>query len=144
QFRLFFLAVAGLLFTMSNSRLWACELCAIYSANSAQSDSSSGFLFTIAEQYVAQHTLQVEGHPVSGVPFYNDAFLNSSYTHIVPGYNFSSRVGVSLNAPIVYRDFHRTQQASPSGTIYDESGTLLGLGDIALIGRLGLVQQVKM
>src|SRR4051794_25872422 len=110
---------ASLLLVILTNSVSACELCAIYSANSAQAGSSSGFLFTIAEQYVAQHTLQVEGTPVTGVPFYNDAFLNSAYTHIVPGYNFSSRVGLSLNAPIIHRDFHRTQQASPSGTIYD-------------------------
>src|SRR6266481_3334803 len=89
----------------------ACELCAIYSANNAREDAGRGFLFTIAEQYVSQHNLQVEGTPVTGFPFYNAAFLDSSYTHLVPGYNFSSRIGLNLNVPIVYRDFRRTQQA---------------------------------
>src|SRR5437016_855005 len=102
-------AVLGLL---TACRMSACELCAIYGADSARANSNRGLVWTMSEQYVSQQTLQFEGNPVS-YPFFKDAFLNSSYSHIVPGYNFSSRVGVSLNAPIIYRDFRRTQQASP-------------------------------
>ena len=128
----------------------ACELCAIYSANNAREDSGRGFLFTISEQYVAASTLQYEGHSASAYDFYTPAFLNTLYTHIVPGYNFSSRFGLSLNVPIIYRDFRRKQFLNlaqfddPNGAQVDERGTLTGLGDIALITRLSLLQKVKM
>src|SRR6266853_1693713 len=59
-------------------------------ANNAREDSGRGFLLTIAEQYVAAHTLQYEGKSAENYAFYSDAFLNSSYAHVVPGYNFSS------------------------------------------------------
>jgi len=126
------------------TRAPACELCAIYSASNARADASRGFTLTLAEQYVSQHTLQLEGAPITGFPFFNAAYLDSSYAHVVPSYNFSSRFGLNLNAPIIHREFHRTQLASPSGTVYDESGSITGLGDIALIARLSLLQKVKM
>ena len=126
------------------SNLPACELCAIYSANNAREDSGRGFTFTIAEQYVSAHNLQFEGEPAIAAPFFQSAFLDSAYTHLVPGYNLSSRFGVSLNAPIIYRNFRRTQQFQPSGDIVDESGSITGLGDLALIGRLTLFRQNTM
>ncbi len=121
----------------------ACELCAIYGADNALGNSSSGFLLTLSEQYISAHSLQAEGEPFSTVPFLSQAHLDSSYTHIVPGYNFSSRVGVSLNAPLIYRDFHVTQLTTTGGTV-DEKGTIFGLGDVALIGRLKLLQKIGM
>src|ERR1041385_3491782 len=81
----------------------ACELCAIYSADSARGSLGSGFLFTVAEQYVSAHTLQALGEPFTTVPFLSRAYVDNSYTHLVPGYNFSSRVGLRLNAPIVHQ-----------------------------------------
>jgi len=124
----------------------ACELCAIYSANNAREDSGRGFLLTIAEQYVAAHTLQYEGKSAENYAFYSDAFLNSSYAHVVPGYNFSSVFGVSLNMPIIYRDFRRTAYViTDAGSApLDETGTITGLGDVALVGRLSLFQKAKM
>src|SRR2546426_1826974 len=133
---------AIVVFACFPARIYGCELCAIYSASSAQGNSSRGFLFTVAEQYVSAHALQFEGKPVV-YPFYSDAFVDSSYTHLVPGYNFSARFGLSLNAPIIYRQFRRTEQLS-SGDSVDERGTVAGLGDVALIARLGLFQRNKM
>src|SRR5580765_5127011 len=92
-------AATGLAFVVFTNSLSACELCAIYSANNAREGSSSGFLLTVAEQYVSEHTLQYEGKSASAYTFYTPAFLNSSYPHIVPGYNFSSQFGLSLNLP---------------------------------------------
>jgi len=121
----------------------ACELCAIYGADNALGNSSSGFLFTLSEQYISAHSLQAEGEAFSTVPFLSEAHLDSSYTHFVPGYNFSSRVGVSLNVPLVYRDFRRTELTTTGGSV-DEKGTLFGLGDAALIGRFNLIQNISM
>jgi hypothetical protein len=137
-------AMAMLATVASATSTSGCELCAIYSANNSRDDSGSGFTLTLSEQYVSQHNLQLDGKSITGFPFYNSAFLDSSYSHIVPSYNFCSRIGLSLNAPIIHREFHRTQQASPSGQIYDEMGSLTGLGDVALIARLNLLQKVKM
>lgn len=120
----------------------ACELCAIYGASGANGDTS-GFLFTVAEQYISAHTLQGEGKPFNAIPFLNEAYLDTLFTHLVPGYNFSSRVGLSLNAPILYRDFRRTQLLTTGGAV-DETGSITGLGDVALIGRLNLFQKNTM
>ena len=123
----------------------ACELCAIYSATGT-GQSSSGFLFTLSEQYISAHTLQGEGEPFTAIPFLSSAYLDSSFTHLVPGYNFSSRFGVSLNAPIIYRDFRRTEfLTTANGTVMvDESGSVFGLGDLALVGRWTLLQKNTM
>src|SRR5690349_2320350 len=90
------------------SPILSCELCAIYSASGAQSGATPGFRFTLAEQYVSAGTLQAEGEQFSTIPFLNQAYLNSSYTHLVPEYTFSW-FGIALNAPIIYRDFKRTE-----------------------------------
>jgi hypothetical protein len=121
----------------------ACELCAIYSANSAQGEFEPGFRFTIAEQYVSAGTLQAEGEPFSSIPFLSQAYLNSSYTHFVPEYSFSPRFGLALNAPIIYRDFRRTEILTTGATVH-ETGTLAGLGDIALVGRATIFQKTRM
>jgi len=121
----------------------ACELCAIYGADNSLGNSSSGFLLAFSEQYIQAHHLQAEGESFSTVPFLSQAHLDSSYTHIVPGYNFSSRFGVSLNAPLIYRDYHITQFTTTGGTV-DKQGTLFGLGDLALIGRVNVIQKIAM
>ena len=133
---------AGFLFLATLGTIPACELCAIYSASNDRGGGSSGFQFTIAEQYVSAHTLFFEGRSASQYTFYTPAFLDSSYIHVVPTYNFSSRFGLSLNQPIIHREFRRVEQ-QPTRDL-DESGTITGLGDLALIGRLGLLQINKM
>src|SRR5207245_9031436 len=101
-----FLAVGSLLFLVLAASAPACELGAIYSADSARSESSSGLLFTVAEQFVSSHTILAEGKSFSTAAFLQAAYLDSSITHLVPGYNFSRRFGVSLNVPLEYLRFH--------------------------------------
>src|SRR6266849_5253737 len=141
------LAVGFLLCVVLAASVRACELCAIYSADSARSEFIRGLTFTVAEMFVSSHTLQAEGGPFSTVPPFDDflhsAYLDSSITHLVPGYNFSRRFGVSLNMPLEYLRFHRVELTSTGG-IVDEAGSVSGLGDIALIGRLSLIQINKM
>src|SRR5712692_1914256 len=144
-----FLAVGSLLFVMLAASVSACELCAISSADSARSESISGLTFTVAEMFVSSHTLQAEGGPFSTVPpfdsFLHSAYLDSSITHLVPGYNFTRRFGVSLNMPIEYLRFRRAELTLTSGIgMVEEQGTVSGLGDVALIGRLSLIQINKM
>ncbi|HXJ59649.1 MAG TPA: hypothetical protein VNU68_23650, partial [Verrucomicrobiae bacterium] len=90
-----FSAVVGLALAGGTAR--ACELCAIYTATTARGESSGGFLFTISEQFIPYRTPQFYGKEVHPV---NPDFLDSSITHLVPSYNFSPRLGVSLSLPL--------------------------------------------
>jgi hypothetical protein len=108
----------------------------VYSASDARGGANEGFLFTVAEQFVPFHTLQFDGREVTGP---NPDFLDGSITHLVPGYNFSRRIGVSLNVPLVYHSFQRKDvRYSLSGppVFFTERGTELGLGDMSWIGRI--------
>ncbi len=143
-----FLTVCSLLFVVLAASVQACELCAIYSADSARSESSSGFIFTVAEQFVSSHTLQAEGEPYSANffnTFLHSAYLDSSITHLVPGYNFTRRFGVSLNLPLEYLRFRRAELTTFAGiAMVEEQGAISGLGDVALIARAALLQLNKM
>jgi hypothetical protein len=137
------LAAALLLISISRPTARACDLCAVYGADSAVAGANRGFTATFAEQYIYAHTLQAEGSPFTSVPFLSEAFLDSSYTRIVPSYNFSSRFSLSFNLPIIYRDFHRTELTTTGGVV-DERGSLAGLGDTALIARYSIFQLLEM
>ena len=121
----------------------ACELCAIYSADSARGESASGFLCTVSEQYIPYDTLLFEGEPYTRSRFFASAYNHSSITHLVPTYNFSARLGVSLNVPYVYREFHRAE-VTPLGQKIDETGSISGLGDTAMVGRWTVLRERKM
>jgi hypothetical protein len=112
----------------------ACELCAIYSASNAQGGAGRGVTLSLSEQFVMNNTYQFEGEEFDLNPILNQGYLNTYLTHIVPGYNFSSRFGVSLSVPYVYHDFHRVEFTTLGGLI-DEKATESGFGDASLIGR---------
>ena len=122
----------------------ACELCAIYSANDARGDSSAGFLFSVSEQFVSFNTLQFEGEKVSNL---NREYLDSSLTHVVPGYNFTKQAGISLSLPLVNRSFQRSEvrySLDSPAVFYTEHGNVSGLGDVALIGRFTILDISRM
>jgi hypothetical protein len=126
------LIIVGLLGTASLS---ACELCAIYNANNARAEFTSGFTFGVAEQFTRFDTELFENQEFTRA---NPDFLDSSITHLVPGYNFSPQFGISLNVPMVYRSFQRTDlRFSLTGppVLFTERASELNLGDVALIGR---------
>jgi hypothetical protein len=126
------LIVAGLFGTAT---LPACELCAIYSASNVRAEFTSGLSFSVAEQFTRFDTEMLDGQEITRE---HPDFLDSSITHLVPGYNFSPQFGISLNVPMVYRSFKRSDLrfslASPP-VLITERGSELDLGDIALIGR---------
>ncbi len=125
----------------------ACELCAIYSASSARGEDSSGFTFTLSESFIRYGALQKEGNryrPGGILAPLRMAYLDSSVTHLVPGYNISPRLGVNLNLPIVYRSFRRVQLPPTGLPLIDETGTVSGIGDAALIGRWTAFQKMEM
>src|SRR5436190_7916200 len=93
-------------------RLNACDLCAIYRATNTRGESSAGFLMTLSEQYVSYGTLQQDSEQGQLSPArlpLKGAYLDTSITHLVPAYNFSDQFGLSLNVPLIYRDFRRIQ-----------------------------------
>jgi hypothetical protein len=111
----------------------ACDLCAVYNADAANAGSTSGFSLSLAEQFIPYRTFQVDGEepPPS---FLDDAFVDSSITHLVPTWNFSERFGLSLNVPYVHKHFFRYQRTGTG--IISEGGTESGLGDASLIARV--------
>lgn len=120
---------------------WACDLCAISSANSARGESKAGFLFSASELYTPYRTVQLDGEELTG-SILNDVFLDSSITHLAPGYNFSRRFGVSVNVPVIHRRFERLE-LTPTGFVR-ERGAESGLGDVALVGRWTALQKSRM
>src|SRR3954467_1318783 len=138
----FLVFVLGLL--SWGSSVVACDLCAIYSANSARGDSDSGPLLTLNEQFTSYGTLQQDGNVFKGFPEMQENYLASSITHLVPGYNFSPSLGLNLNIPIIYRSFTRVDLQPNDGSLEKESGTIFGLGDVSLIARWTAFKKVKM
>lgn len=111
---------------------FACELCAINNATSARAEST-GFVFTLGEQYIYEHTQQLRGQPVATQPhtFLNDQYLDTSVTHLIPGYNFNRDLGVSLNVPLVRKEYSYYR----FGDLDNTTGKSEGLGDLALVLR---------
>ncbi len=135
------LIIAGLFGTATLS---ACELCAIYNASNARVESTSGFTFSVAEQFTRFGTELLDDQEITRA---NPDFLDSSITHLVPGYNFSPQFGISLNVPMIYRSFQRTDlRFSLTGppVLFTERGSEFDLGDIALIGRWTVLAKREM
>ena len=137
------LVSAALFFAFAEAAL-ACEFCAVYNADNAARHSNQGLWFTISEQYIPYRTLQFNGEEVS---MDHPAYLDRSITHLVPGYNFSSRFGVSVNIPLTYINFRRTDlrySATAPPVLETETGTDFGLGDVSLITRFVVFEQSTM
>lgn len=114
---------------------FGCDLCTIYSATQAQGEAGKGPFAGITEQFTHFGTLQVEGKEV---PNGAGQYLNSSISQIFAGYNFSDRVGLQFNLPVIYRWFKRTDG---QGAI--ETGTATGIGDVSLLGNLTIYSRQR-
>ena len=122
----------------------ACDLCAVYRASDADGANTSGFVFSLAEQFIPYRTIQNESTEVS--PALRD-HVDSSITHFVFGYNFSPKWGLSLNVPLTHLEFQRSDFRYSTGgppTFFTEEGSETGIGDISLIGRTTLFQKSEM
>jgi hypothetical protein len=107
----------------------ACDLCSVYAATEAQGGSGKGFFAGVAEQYTYFNTFQVDGHDV---PNEGNQHINSSVSQVFAGYNFSDRIGVQFNLPVIYRSYgYQSQRGSESG-----------IGDVSLIGNVRLYQKM--
>ena len=119
----------------------ACDLCAIYSADNAREQRESGLFLTLSESFIASGTTQFQGNDVA-----SPDYRNSSVTHLVPGYNFTRRLGLSLNVPFVDHRFRRQElRYSLSGppVLRTEHASESGLGDLSLISRATVLSSHK-
>jgi len=106
----------------------ACDLCAIYAATEAQSGSSKGFFGGVAEQFTYFNTYQIDG---SGVANVGNQYINSSVSQVFAGYNFSDRIALQFNLPVIYRSYgYMGQHESESG-----------IGDVSLMGNFRLLER---
>lgn len=110
----------------------ACDLCAVYSALEAH--TGKGPFGGVAEQFTRFGTLQDEGNRA---PNPTGQYLNSWITQIFAGYNFNDRVGLQLNAPLIYRSFKR-----PEGFTI-EHGSESGIGDLSLLGKFQAYRRLR-
>lgn len=122
----------------------ACDLCAIYRAGDARGETGVGPVFIVAEQYIPYRTTQLDGVKVTPP---DPSYVDSSITHLVAGYNFSPRIGLSLNVPLPRLAFKRTDlrySLTAPPVLFTEQGTEFGLGDMSLIGRVNVFQRSGM
>ncbi len=106
--------------------LGACDFCAVYSAQQAHGELGKGFFAGLTEQFTRMGTLQLEGQKV---PNEVGQYLDSSISQALAGYNFSERIGLQFNLPVIYRAFKR-----PEG-FGIQRGTVFGIGDVVLLGH---------
>jgi hypothetical protein len=102
---------------------FACDLCAIY-MGTEQRESRTGLFAGVAEQYTDYETWQNEGEKVPNP----GERMHSFITQVVGGYNFTPRIYLQINLPIISRVFRR--QEATGFVNGDESGP----GDLSLIG----------
>ncbi len=106
----------------------ACDLCAIYSAAQARGDMGKGWYGSIAHQFTHQGTLQTDGVKVANS---EGQKLDSAITQLAVGYNLADNFGLQLNLPFIHRAFQRT---TPTVGV-NETGSVAGLGDAALVAN---------
>jgi hypothetical protein len=112
--------------SVTAARAVACDVCAVYTATEMQA-RRTGLRLGVFEQLTRFTTLRRDGREV---PNRAGEELNSSITQVLAGYNFTPRVGLQLNLPLVSRTFRRVE-----GTrLADDDET--GLGDMSLTANV--------
>ncbi|TAK90076.1 MAG: hypothetical protein EPO07_20605 [Verrucomicrobia bacterium] len=115
--------------------LFACDLCAIYSAAESRGELGTGIYAGLAEQFTHFGTLQEDGVKVPNTDYQSE---DSSITQILLGYNFTERFGVQFTAPFIHRAFRRSE----AGVI--EEGNESGLGDVSLVAHFQPIRHETM
>jgi hypothetical protein len=122
----------------------ACDLCAIYGAANARGEFGSGFVFSASGQFTPFRATQLNGEKINSP---NQDYLDRSITHLVAGYNFTPRIGLSLNVPFQYSAFQRTDyrySLTAPPVLSTQQGSESGLGDVALVTRWTVLRKIKM
>src|SRR5581483_12311330 len=119
--------------------LFGCDLCSVYSASEAQGGMGKGWYSGLAEQFTYFNTLQFAGHNVG-----NDGeYINSLNSQLFAGYNFNQRFSLQLNAPIIYRQYHRLFNSIDDGHLYMPATRQgVGVGGFSLLGYVRLYQSL--
>ncbi len=99
-----------------------CDVCAIYTATEMR-EGRIGFRVGVGEQFTRFERLQEDGKEIDNP----GEHLNSSITQLFIGYDFTPRLGLQLNVPIIDRQYRRLEE----GRLV--RGGLTGLGDMALL-----------
>jgi hypothetical protein len=114
----------------------ACDICAIYSASEARGEVGKGAFAGLAEQFTHFGTVQIDGKKIEDP---SGQYLNSSISQVFVGYNFTERIGVQFNLPVIYRAFKR-----PDSMGGIQTGTESGIGDVSLLGNfVGYLHETK-
>jgi hypothetical protein len=140
-------ATVALAFFLSAFAVHACDVCGCYTPQleatsqidpNGALDPHSGhgswrdrLYFAVAEQFTHFGTLQLDGDEVANP---TGQYLDSSITQFLAGYSVTSRFGLQINLPLIYRSFER-----PEGFEIDR-GTETGFGDISLLAKYVLFQ----
>jgi hypothetical protein len=106
-------------------RASACDVCAVYTATELR-EGRTGFRLGVSEQLSRFTTLQRGGEEV---PNPAGERLTSAITQVWLGYNFTQRLGLQLNLPLISRTFRRVEGGRPA------DGDETGVGDLALVGQ---------
>lgn len=85
---------------------YACDTCGLYCPAGQSDEITHGWLFGMSSQYTRSGTI-IDG----GLETTNESgeYLSSSLTQVFAGYDFSSRVSVQVNIPVLYRAFRRLE-----------------------------------
>ena len=113
-------------FLTISSRVFACDLCSVYSAQEAQG-AGKGFFAGGAEQFTYFGSLfnDNQKEPSDG------EYIDSSVSQFFTGYNFNRRFGLQLNLPVIYRSYGSSAR----------SGNDFGIGDVSLVGNFVIYQK---
>ena len=104
---------------------YACDLCAVYTAQLADGQGSEGWFAGVAEQYTRYDQLREDGDRIPD----GGQYLKSSVTQLVLGYGINTRWTVQANLPYIDRQFKR-----PEGDGFDR-GSVSGIGDVSLTAQ---------
>jgi hypothetical protein len=107
-------------------RVLACDICGCAIPNHPW-EPRRGLYLGVTEQFTGFNTIQVNGGEIDNGA---DQYLDSSNTQLFAGYNFTSRVGLQFNVPLIHRSFRRTAGDEI------ETGVESGVGDVALLGSV--------
>lgn len=114
-----------LLACLSVSRsLYACDLCALYTAMQAESPQQGAFRLSAAEQYTLLNRVQRDGHFVENSA---DQYLKSSVTQISGQYDLSNSMALQFVAPVISRHYRRIEDGEAV------QGSESGFGDMTLL-----------
>ena len=105
-------------------RLWACDLCALYTAMQVESPQSGTFRASASEQYTFLDKLQRNGSYVQNQA---DEYLKSSVTQVAAQYDFSDSLALQYVLPVISRSFRRLKDGSVT------SGSESGVGDMSFL-----------